>query len=95
MATKRVVAAFAVTTAEGEERVYRPGDLVDDSDDKIYTKARAQFFEDVDVAVQRGRTIGKVQVESATAAPGELRNVSAPKKTAAKKTAEKTADEKK
>jgi hypothetical protein len=74
MAVLRAKEAFAYNDSAGVPRVVRPGDLFDASDPAV--KKRGHLFETVEVNVERRAT-----VEAATAAPGERRSVSVPRKT--------------
>lgn len=82
MATLRCKDSFAAFV-KGVPRVVSGGQLVDSSDPVV--KGREKYFEAVDAFMERRRP----QVEQATAEPGEVRQVSKPKKTA--KTAAKSA----
>ncbi|MFI0481737.1 hypothetical protein [Actinomadura sp. 9N215] len=77
MSVKRCKSAFTVWTAEGVPRVVAGGDLVDD-DDPIY-RGREHFFEDASEYVA-ARVEKAADVEDATAAPGERREVTAPRR---------------
>lgn len=79
MATLRCKDAFA-THVNGIPRVVAAGQLVDSDDPAV--KGREQFFEPVDTYMSRRS--GVHQVEHATAAPGEVRMVSTPKRTTKK-----------
>lgn len=68
MAFYRCREAFTFTDSSGVPRVVTPGDLVN-SDDPDFAK-RLSFFEPVEVAASR-----RAAVETATAAPGEVRSV--------------------
>ncbi|WP_051362651.1 hypothetical protein [Amycolatopsis thermoflava] len=72
MAIKRCISAFSVFT-DGVPRVVPGGALIDDSD-PVY-KGRESYFEAVETGVKRDRP-----VETATAAPGELRQTDTPRR---------------
>jgi hypothetical protein len=83
MALLRCTEAFSVWQG-GIPRVLRPGDVVEDSDSCV--EGRERYFEPIEVQVERDRT----RLEAATAAPGEKRTRTAPRRrAAAKKTAAK------
>lgn len=102
MPVYRCITPFA-TRVDGVRRVVAAGELVNDND-PVFTADRKGLFEPVQAYVDRiadKRVTSVTAVETATAAPGELRTVTQPptKRTAAKKTAPKktgeTADTKK
>jgi hypothetical protein len=68
------------TRVKGMPRVVAAGELVDDSDPVF--KGREHLFESVDVYVERvdKKRVSNVTVESATANPGEVRQVTKPRK---------------
>lgn len=80
MSILRVKEPFAVDQA-GFHRVLRVGDLLEDTDPVV--KGREVFFEPVETQVVREQT----RVEQASAAPGEKRTRTSPRKRAAKKSA--------
>lgn len=82
MALLRCTEAFSVWT-NGFPRVLRPGDVVEDTDPVV--KGRGVYFEPVEVQVDRDRAL----VEQASAAPGERRTRTTPRKRAPRKTAAK------
>lgn len=82
----RVKEPFAVDQG-GFHRVLRVGDLLND-DDPVITDGRHRFFEPVEATVTREQA----RIESASAAPGELREVGKPRRGAAKKAAAVKAD---
>lgn len=87
MAVYRCKSPFAVHV-DGRHRVISGGALVDDSDPVF--KGREHLFERADEFVERvSRDRVDRVVEAATAEPGELRQVSKPKR-AAKSTSRKT-----
>lgn len=90
MAILRVKDAFAVDQG-GFHRVLRPGDILEDTDPVV--KGREAFFEPVEAQAVRERR----RVETASAAPGEKRTRTVPRKRAARKgaTAAKRAPAKK
>ena len=88
MGILRCKEAFAVTDKDGAALVFAPGDLVDEKN--THVKGRESLFEPVEAAAERQPR----DVEAATAAPGERRNVTKPaKKTTAKKTVEDAKDD--
>jgi len=82
---QRCIAGF-VDFRGGYPEMYNPGRLVDDADPVI--KGREGYFEPVEVAVARF-----AGVEQTTAAPGERRSRSKPRKTATAAPAADGADE--
>jgi hypothetical protein len=75
MAIVRAREPFAYTDATGVPRIVSPGQLFDSADPCVVS--RSHLFEAVEVAAARNASTA---IETATAAPGESRSVTRPRR---------------
>lgn len=78
MGIKRCKGSFSVWNKDGVPRVIAGGDLIDEND-PVY-KGHESYFEDVEGYVSAREEKKQTTVEQATAAPGEQRDLTPPRR---------------